>query len=102
MAQIMKGNYSALMWVQAELQKSLTIALQALQTYIDANDNTALSNCVEQLYQANGTLQMLNLSGAQMLTAEMQALCQHLREPVLEDADTAKVTLLRSLLLLPN
>ncbi len=102
MAQIMKGNYSALMWVQDELQKSLTTALQALQTYIDTNDNTALSNCVEQLYQANGTLQMLNLNGAQMLTAEMQALCQHLREPMLEDADNAKVTLLRSLLLLPN
>ncbi|HET8808444.1 MAG TPA: Hpt domain-containing protein, partial [Methylophaga sp.] len=102
MAQFLKGNYSALMWVQAELQKSLAIALQALQTFIDNNDNTALLNCVEQLYQANGTLQMLNLNGAQMLTGEMQALCQQLREPTLANADAAKETLLRSLLLLPN
>ncbi|MDT8310195.1 MAG: Hpt domain-containing protein, partial [Methylophaga sp.] len=102
MAQLIKGNYSALIWVQDELQKLLATALQALQTFIDTNDNSALSNCVEQLYQANGTLQMLNLNGAQMLTAEMQALCQYLREPTLTNADPAKEALLRSLLLLPN
>ncbi|MCX4189938.1 Hpt domain-containing protein [Methylophaga sp. OBS3] len=102
MAQLIKGNYSALMWVQDELQKSLNTALQSLQAFIDTGDSNLLPGCIEQLYQTNGTLQMLNLQGAQLLTAEMQSLCQQLRTPEFTNNDDAKEVLLRSLLLLPN
>lgn len=103
MSEQSKGNYSALMWVQEELQKSLALGLDAIQRYIDdPQDTRALSNCVEQLYQSHGTLEMLNLEGAQYLTAEMQAIATALRAPDTLDREAALDALVRSFLLLPN
>lgn len=103
MSEQSKGNYNALMWVQEELQKSLSLGLSAIQQYIDdPQDTIALSNCVEQLYQTNGTLEMLNLQGAQRLTAEMQAVVTQLRTPQNIDAEAALDALVRGLLLLPG
>lgn len=103
MSEQIKGNYSALMWVQEELQKSLALGLDAIQRYIDdPQDNSALSNCIEQLYQSNGTLDMLNLEGAQLLTAEMQAITTALRSSDTLHREAALDALIRSFLLLPN
>ncbi len=98
-----RGNYNALTWLQDELQKSLAAALQSVQTYIeDPQQPEALSRCVEHLYQVNGTLEMLNLDGAQMLAAEMQSIAGHMRSFPEDKQNSALETLTRSLILLPT
>lgn len=103
MAQLIKGNYNALMWLQGELQQSLTHALNAMNSYIDGDaQEKTLSDCVEALYQVKGTLEMINISGGAMLADEMQQTTIALRDNKLEDAEQAQDALVRALLLLPN
>lgn len=98
-----RGNYNALTWLQDELQKSLAAALQSVQTYIeDPQQSETLSRCVEHLYQVNGTLEMLNLDGAQMLAAEMQSIAGYMRSFPEDKQNSALETLTRSLILLPT
>lgn len=103
MAQLIKGNYNALMWLQDELQQSLAHALSAMNSYIDGeSEPKALSNCVESLYQVKGTLDMVNIHGAAMLADEMQQTVIALRDNKLQSKEQAEDALVRSLLLLPN
>ncbi len=103
MAQLIKGNYNALMWLQTELQQSLTHALNAMNSFIDGEgDGKTLSDCIEALYQVKGTLDMVNISGAAMLADEMQHTVMALRDNKITHRDQAEDALVRSLLLLPN
>ncbi|MEC9315158.1 MAG: hypothetical protein VYB22_09750, partial [Pseudomonadota bacterium] len=103
MAQLIKGNYNALMWLQTELQQSLTHALNAMNSFIDGEgDNKTLSDCTEALYQVKGTLDMVNISGAAMLADEMQHTVMALRDDKTSSKDQTEDALVRSLLLLPN
>ncbi|WP_339777392.1 Hpt domain-containing protein [uncultured Methylophaga sp.] len=98
-----RGNYNALTWLQDELQKSLAASLQSVQTYIDdPQQSESLSRCVEHLYQVNGTLEMLNLDGAQMLAAEMQSIAGYMRSFPEDKQNSALETLTRGLILLPT
>lgn len=104
MAQFIKGNYNALMWLQDELQQSLAHALYAMNSYIDGDADSAksLSDCIGALYQVKGTLDMINMSGAAMLAEEMQQTAIALRERRTADEELAQDALVRALLLLPN
>ncbi len=103
MAQLIKGNYNALMWLQTELQQSLTHALNAMNNFIDGEGDTkTLSDCIEALYQVKGTLDMVNISGAGMLADEMQHTVMALRDNKVSNKSQAEDSLVRSLLLLPN
>ncbi|MTI62796.1 Hpt domain-containing protein [Methylophaga sp.] len=103
MAQLIKGNYNALMWLQTELQQSLTHALNAMNRFIDGEGEAkTLSDCIEALYQVKGTLDMVNISGASMLADEMQHTVMALRDNKIANKDQAEDALVRSLLLLPN
>lgn len=103
MAQIIKGNYNALMWLQDELQQSLSHALNAMNSYIEGEaQDKNLADCTEALYQVKGTLDMINMSGAAMLTDAMQHTAIALRSNKLADSDSVQDALVRALLLLPN
>ncbi|WP_297809094.1 Hpt domain-containing protein [uncultured Methylophaga sp.] len=104
MAQFIKGNYNALMWLQEELQQSLAHALYAMNSYIDGDTDSAksLSDCIGALYQVKGTLDMVNMSGAAMLADEMQQTAIALRDHRTADKEQAQDALVRALLLLPN
>jgi len=103
MAQMIKGNYNALMWLQDELQQSLSHALNAMNSYIEGEaQDKNLSDCIEALYQVKGTLDMVNMSGAAMLTDAMQQTATALRNNKVADSDGAQDALVRALLLLPN
>ncbi len=103
MAQLIKGNYNALMWLQTELQQSLTHALNAMNSHIDGEgDSKTLSDCTEALYQVKGTLDMVNIHGAAMLAEEMQHTVMALRDNKTSNKDQTEDALVRSLLLLPN
>jgi|GEM_PF-561657 len=103
MAQLIKGNYNALMWLQEELQQSLAQALNAMNRHIDnESPDGALSDCLEALYQVKGTLDMINMSGGAMLADEMQQTVIALRNHKVSSDDQAQDALVRALLLLPN
>ena len=104
MAQFIKGNYNALMWLQEELQQSLAHALYAMNSYIDGETDSAksLSDCIGALYQVKGTLDMINMSGAAMLAEEMQQTAIALRDRRTAGEEQAQDALVRALLLLPN
>lgn len=103
MAEIISGNYDALAWVQEELQASLDNALQSLHRYIDDNDDSSsLESCISQLHQTNGTVDMLNLNGAKLLSSEIMASANQLphADPAMKTA--IQDSLIKSLLILPN
>lgn len=103
MAQLIKGNYNALMWLQNELQQSLAQALNAINRHIDKEmAEGALSDCQEALYQVRGTLEMVNISGGALLADEMQKTVIALRNHKVSSEDQAQEALVRALLLLPN
>jgi chemosensory pili system protein ChpA (sensor histidine kinase/response regulator) len=103
MAQLIKGNYNALMWLQDELQQSLAQALNAMNRHIDKEmADGALSDCQEALHQVRGTLEMVNISGGAMLADEMQKTVIALRNHKVSSEDEAQEALVRALLLLPN
>jgi chemosensory pili system protein ChpA (sensor histidine kinase/response regulator) len=103
MAQLIKGNYNALMWLQDELQQSLAQALNAMNRHIDKEmAEGALSDCQEALYQVRGTLEMVNISGGAMLADEMQKTVIALRNHKVSSEEQAQEALVSALLLLPN
>ncbi|MBL1319863.1 MAG: Hpt domain-containing protein [Methylophaga sp.] len=103
MARTSSGNYNALAWVQDEVQQSLADALQALTTFIDAPDNdSAIEQCITHIYQVSGTMEMLNLDGAQMLAEEMLSSAILVRDEKNKDHTKIQDSILKGLLILPN
>ncbi|MFT7413733.1 MAG: chemosensory pili system protein ChpA (sensor histidine kinase/response regulator) [Methylophagaceae bacterium] len=103
MARTTSGNYDALAWVQDEVQQSLADTLQALTRFIDSPaDDNALALCITQIHQINGTMEMLNLQGAQLLASEMLASAIALQDKTIPEILPAQDSLLKSTLLLPN
>ena len=103
MAEITSGNYDALVWVQGELQDSLDKALQSLHRYIDDDtNNSPLDSCIRQLHQTSGTVEMLNLKGAHLLSSEIMASANALYHADSTIKANIEDTLIKSLLLLPN
>jgi chemosensory pili system protein ChpA (sensor histidine kinase/response regulator) len=103
MARTNSGNYDALAWVQDEVQKSLAEALQSLTKAVDSpDDDHAIAQCITQIHQIIGTMEMLNLQGPQLLATEMLASAIALRDKKIPDTSAAQDNLLKSLLLLPN
>ena len=103
MARTTSGNYDALAWVQDEIKQSLSDALKALTRYIDEpEERLAIDQCVTQLHQVNGIMDMLALQGAYLLTSEMMASAIALRDDKAADKGHTQDSLLKGILLLPN
>ena len=65
---------SSLSWVKEEINKALQEARASLEAYVeggDAADKAKLQRCEELIKQVRGTLQMVQLQGALLLTEEM-------------------------------
>ncbi len=103
MAQLIKGNYDALVWLQDELQQSLAHALAAMNNFLDGQaDDKLLTDTIESLYQVKGTLDMINMSGAAMLTDETLKTVRALQNNQVANTSVAQDAIVKSLLLLPN
>ena len=103
MAQLIKGNYDALVWLQDELQQSLAHALAAMNNFLDGQaEEKLLTDTIESLYQVKGTLDMINMSGASMLTEETQKAVRALQNNQVTDTSAAQDAIVKSLLLLPT
>ncbi|TGN38911.1 Hpt domain-containing protein [Marinobacter confluentis] len=100
------GNHHdsiALDWVRGEIQDTLTQSQQALEAYVDNRDDTArLRFCLNYLHQVHGTLQMVELYGAALLTEEMEKLTQAILNETVTNLDDAVEVLMQAILQLPQ
>lgn len=72
-------DHSVLKWIRVELDSSLEAARHALESYVDeSGPETDLENCITQLHQVRGTLQLMQLYGASMLAEEMELVAKAL------------------------
>ncbi|MDQ7072345.1 MAG: hypothetical protein Q9N32_00650 [Gammaproteobacteria bacterium] len=103
MARTSNGNYNALAWVQDEVQQTLADALHALTAYIDDPENDeAIEQCITHIYQVSGTLEMLSLRGAQLLSNELLSSAKTIRDNKDGDLSAIQDSILKGLLILPN
>ncbi|MEX0605747.1 MAG: Hpt domain-containing protein [Marinobacter sp.] len=100
------GNHHdsiALDWVRGEIQETLTQGQQALEAFVDNRDDTArLRFCLNYLHQVHGTLQMVELYGAALLTEEMEKLTQAVLNEAVGSVDDAVEVLMQAILQLPQ
>ncbi|KPP97455.1 Hpt domain-containing protein [Marinobacter sp. HL-58] len=100
------GNHHdsiALDWVRGEIQDTLTQGQQALEAYVENRDDTArLRFCLNYLHQVHGTLQMVELYGAALLTEEMEKLTQAVLNETVANVDDAVEVLMQAILQLPQ
>ncbi|RBW49209.1 Hpt domain-containing protein [Marinobacter sp. F3R11] len=100
------GNHHdsiALDWVRGEIQDTLTQGQHALEAYVENRDDSArLRFCLNYLHQVHGTLKMVELYGAALLTEEMEKLTQAVLDNSVNSVDEAVNVLMQSILQLPQ
>src|SRR5690554_3015283 len=100
------GNHHdsiALDWVRGEIQDTLTQGQHALEAYVENRDDTArLRFCLNYLHQVHGTLQMVELYGAALLTEEMEKLTQAILNESVTSVNDAVEVLMQAILQLPQ
>ncbi|WP_100637861.1 Hpt domain-containing protein [Marinobacter salexigens] len=100
------GNHHdsiALDWVRGEIQDTLTQGQHALEAYVENREDTArLRFCLNYLHQVHGTLQMVELYGAALLTEEMEKLTQAVLDNSVTSVDEAVNVLMQAILQLPQ
>ncbi|WP_426700650.1 Hpt domain-containing protein [Rhodanobacter sp. Col0626] len=96
-------DFTTLQWVKPELDDTLSIAREALESYVDnPGKRDFMRTCADNLHQVQGTLQMVELYGAAMVTAEMEALSIALLEEHVTYREEAYAALMRGLMQLPD
>jgi len=96
-------DFTTLQWVKPELDDTLSIAREALESYVDnPGKRDFMRTCADHLHQVHGTLKMVELYGAAMVTAEMEALAIALLEDRVTYREEAYAALMRGLMQLPD
>jgi chemosensory pili system protein ChpA (sensor histidine kinase/response regulator) len=96
-------DFTTLQWVKPELDDTLSIAREALESYVDnPGKRDFMRTCADHLHQVHGTLKMVELYGAAMVTAEMEALAIALLEDRVNYREEAYAALMRGLMQLPD
>ena len=96
-------DFTTLQWVKPELDDTLSIAREALESYVDnPGKRDFMRTCADHLHQVQGTLQMVELYGAAMVTTEMEALAIALLEDHVAYREEAYAALMRGLMQLPD
>ncbi|MBQ4854519.1 Hpt domain-containing protein [Rhodanobacter sp. B2A1Ga4] len=96
-------DFTTLQWVKPELDDTLSIAREALESYVDnPGKRDYMRTCADHLHQVQGTLRMVELYGAAMVTAEMEALAIALLEDRVTYREEAYAALMRGLMQLPD
>jgi chemosensory pili system protein ChpA (sensor histidine kinase/response regulator) len=96
-------DFTTLQWVKPELDETLALAREALESYVDNPGNRdAMRSCADSLHQVQGTLRMVELYGAAMVTEEMETLAISLLEDHVANREDAYAALMRGLMQLPD
>jgi chemosensory pili system protein ChpA (sensor histidine kinase/response regulator) len=96
-------DFTTLQWVKPEIDDTLSIAREALESYVDnPGKRDFMRTCADHLHQVHGTLKMVELYGAAMVTAEMETLAIALLEDHITYREEAYAALMRGLMQLPD
>ena len=96
-------DHSTLNWVKQEIDETLKQARHALEAYVEnPADVTQLRFMYNYIHQVHGTLYMVELYGAALLTEEMEKLSQALMADEVSQKDSAYELLMRSIIQLPD
>ncbi|HUA79384.1 MAG TPA: Hpt domain-containing protein, partial [Dyella sp.] len=96
-------DFTTLQWVKPELDETLALARQALESYVDnPGERDVMRRCAENLHQVQGTLRMVELYGAAMVAEEMETLAISLLEDHVRNREDAYAALMRGLMQLPD
>ncbi|MEP6899974.1 MAG: Hpt domain-containing protein [Rhodanobacter sp.] len=96
-------DFTTLQWVKPELDATLSTAREALESYVESPGNrAAMAECTAHLHQVHGTLRMVELYGAAMVTAEMETLSTALLEDQITYREEAYASLMRGMMQLPD
>jgi chemosensory pili system protein ChpA (sensor histidine kinase/response regulator) len=96
-------DFTTLQWVKPELDETLALARQALETYVDnPGEREAMRSCADSLHLVQGTLRMVELYGAAMVAEEMETLAISLLEDHVRNREDAYAALMRGLMQLPD
>jgi len=96
-------DFTTLQWVKPELDDTLSIAREALESYVDnPGKRDFMRTCTDHLHQVHGTLKMVELYGAAAVTAEMEALVGALLDDQVAQREEAYAALMRGLMQLPD
>ncbi|QAU25274.1 hybrid sensor histidine kinase/response regulator [Dyella sp. M7H15-1] len=96
-------DFTTLQWVKPELDETLSLARQALESYVDnPGEGDVMRACADNLHQVQGTLRMVQLYGAAMVAEEMETLAISLLEDHVRHREDAYAALMRGLMQLPD
>ncbi|RDS85412.1 Hpt domain-containing protein [Dyella psychrodurans] len=96
-------DFTTLQWVKPELDETLALARQALESYVDnPGERDVMRSCADNLHQVQGTLRMVELYGAAMVAEEMETLSISLLEDHVRNREDAYAALMRGLMQLPD
>ncbi len=95
-------EYNSLSWVKKQLDNVLHKAQTSLSEYIESREGSQLDQCIEHLKLVHGTLQMVEVYGAALLTEEMQATAAAIQEDRVERIEDAFDVLMRAMLQMPD
>jgi chemosensory pili system protein ChpA (sensor histidine kinase/response regulator) len=96
-------DFTTLQWVKPELDDTLSIAREALESYVDnPAKRDYMRTCADSLHQVQGTLRMVELYGAAMVTTEMETLTIALLEDHVSHREDAYAALMRGMMQLPD
>ncbi|GLQ49579.1 Hpt domain-containing protein [Dyella flava] len=96
-------DFTTLQWVKPELDETLSLARQALESYVDnPGEREAMRSCADNLHLVQGTLRMVELYGAAMVAEEMETLAISLLEDHVRNREDAYAALMRGLMQLPD
>ena len=96
-------DFTTLNWVKQELDETLKQARQNLEAYVeDPADTSLMRFCATYLHQVQGTLRMVELYGAAMVTEEMERVALGLLDGSIKAADDTYAILMRGIVQLPD
>jgi chemosensory pili system protein ChpA (sensor histidine kinase/response regulator) len=96
-------DFTTLTWVKGELDETLKQARMALEAFVeDPDDASQMRFCATYLHQVQGTLRMVELYGAAMVTEEMEQLATALQNRQVGGLDEAYAVLMRGIVQLPD
>ncbi len=96
-------DFTTLTWVKGELDETLKQARLALEAFVeDPDDASQMRFCATYLHQVQGTLRMVELYGAAMVTEEMEHLASALQNRQVSALDEAYAVLMRGIVQLPD
>lgn len=98
----LKGRLKGLEWLIEEVEASLNLAYEALESYLaDSSDEAQIRYCLSYLHQIHGSLKIVECHGPLLLAEEMEALAESILERQVKNITDACDVMVQAILKLP-